>query len=235
MAHPPGSQRASAESCYPRIPLTDRRPDDDPSPASTFLGSCGAGSSSRRCEALTGSPGSRHDGSRPRPVHALCRKATAPPARSTFARPRARGPGKEEAERIAVWEYEVSGKQVLVLWFSYHRHDRSRPIIGKVTNRHRIEGQRLWGEPARYGDARKLPGRGWGKSGGDRGKERRRTLASGPVRLIWTTVPAMALDGRGGVSRRRSTGPGCAGKGATSWCGETDRVTRWSWSRRGKA
>lgn len=30
----------------------------------------------------------------------------------------------------AVWEYEVSGKQVLVQWFSYRRHDRSRPIIG---------------------------------------------------------------------------------------------------------
>ena len=30
----------------------------------------------------------------------------------------------------AVWEYEVSGKQVLVQWFSYRRFDRSRPIIG---------------------------------------------------------------------------------------------------------
>ena len=30
----------------------------------------------------------------------------------------------------AVWEYEVSGKQVLVQWFSYRRYDRSRPIIG---------------------------------------------------------------------------------------------------------
>ena len=29
-----------------------------------------------------------------------------------------------------VWEYEVSGKQVLVQWFSYRRCDRSRPIIG---------------------------------------------------------------------------------------------------------
>jgi hypothetical protein len=35
-------------------------------------------------------------------------------------------------ERVppAVWEYEVSGKQVLVQWFSYRRRDRSRPIIG---------------------------------------------------------------------------------------------------------
>ena len=30
----------------------------------------------------------------------------------------------------AVWAYEVSGKQVLVQWFSYRRRDRSRPIIG---------------------------------------------------------------------------------------------------------
>jgi hypothetical protein len=30
----------------------------------------------------------------------------------------------------AVWDYEVSGKQVLLQWFSYRRRDRSRPIIG---------------------------------------------------------------------------------------------------------
>ncbi len=30
----------------------------------------------------------------------------------------------------AVWDYEVSGKQVLRHWFSYRRLDRSRPIIG---------------------------------------------------------------------------------------------------------
>ena len=30
----------------------------------------------------------------------------------------------------AVWEYEVSGKQVLAQWFSYRRRDRSRPLIG---------------------------------------------------------------------------------------------------------
>ncbi len=30
----------------------------------------------------------------------------------------------------AVWSYEVSGKQVLVHWFSYRKRDRSRPIIG---------------------------------------------------------------------------------------------------------
>lgn len=30
----------------------------------------------------------------------------------------------------AVWHYEVSGKQVLVQWFSYRRKNRERPIIG---------------------------------------------------------------------------------------------------------
>jgi Type ISP C-terminal specificity domain/N-6 DNA Methylase len=30
----------------------------------------------------------------------------------------------------AVWEYEVSGKQVLVQWFSYRKKHRERPIIG---------------------------------------------------------------------------------------------------------
>ena len=30
----------------------------------------------------------------------------------------------------AVWNYEVSGKQVLLQWFSYRKKDRERPIIG---------------------------------------------------------------------------------------------------------
>jgi hypothetical protein len=30
----------------------------------------------------------------------------------------------------AVWHYEVSGKQVLVQWFSYRRKTRDKPIIG---------------------------------------------------------------------------------------------------------
>lgn len=29
-----------------------------------------------------------------------------------------------------VWEYEVSGKNVLRQWFSYRKRDRSRPVIG---------------------------------------------------------------------------------------------------------
>ena len=31
---------------------------------------------------------------------------------------------------LEVWAYEVSGKQVLVQWFSSRRRDRSRPVIG---------------------------------------------------------------------------------------------------------
>ena len=30
-----------------------------------------------------------------------------------------------------VWRYEVSGKQVLVQWFSYRKKDRTRPVIGE--------------------------------------------------------------------------------------------------------
>jgi hypothetical protein len=30
----------------------------------------------------------------------------------------------------AVWSYEVSGKQVLLQWFSYRKANRERPIIG---------------------------------------------------------------------------------------------------------
>lgn len=29
-----------------------------------------------------------------------------------------------------MWNYEVSGKQVLLHWFSYRKKDRERPIIG---------------------------------------------------------------------------------------------------------
>ncbi len=31
---------------------------------------------------------------------------------------------------LPVWQYEVSGKQVLVQWFSYRKKNRERPIIG---------------------------------------------------------------------------------------------------------
>ncbi len=40
------------------------------------------------------------------------------------------GDGFVDSVSRAVWEYEVSGKQVLAQWFSYRRLDRSRPIIG---------------------------------------------------------------------------------------------------------
>ena len=40
------------------------------------------------------------------------------------------GDGFVDNVQPAVWRYEVSGKQVLVQWFSYRRLDRSRPIIG---------------------------------------------------------------------------------------------------------
>ena len=39
----------------------------------------------------------------------------------------------------AAWEYEVSGKQVLVQWFSYRRRDRARPIIGDRRQPSRLE------------------------------------------------------------------------------------------------
>jgi hypothetical protein len=40
--------------------------------------------------------------------------------------------GKGYVENVdpAVWKYEVSGKQVLIQWFSYRKKDRERPIIG---------------------------------------------------------------------------------------------------------
>ncbi len=40
------------------------------------------------------------------------------------------GAGYVDNVTKAMWEYEVSGKQVLWHWFSYRKADRSRPIIG---------------------------------------------------------------------------------------------------------
>jgi hypothetical protein len=40
------------------------------------------------------------------------------------------GSGYVENVPPAVWRYEVSGKQVLMQWFSYRRKNRERPIIG---------------------------------------------------------------------------------------------------------
>ena len=40
------------------------------------------------------------------------------------------GQGYVERVELAMWSYEVSGKQVLLQWFSYRKKDRERPIIG---------------------------------------------------------------------------------------------------------
>lgn len=40
------------------------------------------------------------------------------------------GSGFVENVEPEVWKYEVSGKQVLLHWFSYRKRDRNRPIIG---------------------------------------------------------------------------------------------------------
>ena len=40
------------------------------------------------------------------------------------------GAGHIDNVSKAMWDYEVSGKQVLWHWFSYRKADRSRPIIG---------------------------------------------------------------------------------------------------------
>ena len=40
------------------------------------------------------------------------------------------GKGYVENVTQAMWEYEVSGKQVVRQWFSYRKRDRTRPIIG---------------------------------------------------------------------------------------------------------
>jgi len=40
------------------------------------------------------------------------------------------GTGCVENVEPAVWNYEVSGKQVLLQWFSYRKQNRERPLIG---------------------------------------------------------------------------------------------------------
>src|ERR1019366_6738671 len=40
------------------------------------------------------------------------------------------GQGYVEHVEPAMWNYEVSGKQVLLQWFSYRKANRERPIIG---------------------------------------------------------------------------------------------------------
>ncbi len=62
-------------------------------------------------------------------------QAAIPPDADTLAYDAAQqrllvGSGFIEHVPPAVWRYEVSGKQVLVQWFSYRRKTRARPIIG---------------------------------------------------------------------------------------------------------
>jgi hypothetical protein len=40
------------------------------------------------------------------------------------------GHGYVENVEPAMWSYEISGKQVLLQWFSYRKANRERPIIG---------------------------------------------------------------------------------------------------------
>jgi Type ISP C-terminal specificity domain len=40
------------------------------------------------------------------------------------------GQGYVDNVEPGIWNYEVSGKQVLLQWFSYRKADRERPIIG---------------------------------------------------------------------------------------------------------
>ena len=60
------------------------------------------------------------------------------------------------------------------------------------------------GELARYGEARKLPGRGEGKSGGDRGKETGLTLGG-----LWACPvdPDYSVSDGGGWARRSQQTP----------------------------
>ena len=60
------------------------------------------------------------------------------------------GRGFVENVAPAVWAYEVSGKQVLVQWFSYRRRDRSRPVLGDRRQPSALEGVRPEGWLAEY-------------------------------------------------------------------------------------
>ena len=60
------------------------------------------------------------------------------------------GDGFVDNVQPAVWRYEVSGKQVLVQWFSCRRLDRSRPIIGDRRPPSALEKIQPDGWPAEY-------------------------------------------------------------------------------------
>jgi hypothetical protein len=52
------------------------------------------------------------------------------------------GSGYIENVEPAVWRYEVSGKQVLLQWFSYRKKNRERPIIGDRRPPSKLEEER---------------------------------------------------------------------------------------------
>lgn len=60
------------------------------------------------------------------------------------------GRGYVDNVREDVWTYEVSGKQVLIQWFSYRKLDRSRPMIGDRREPSQLEGLQPEGWPSEY-------------------------------------------------------------------------------------
>ena len=60
------------------------------------------------------------------------------------------GGGFIENVRPTMWSYEVSGKQVLVQWFSNRRRDRSKPIIGTRREPSRLHWIQPESWPAEY-------------------------------------------------------------------------------------
>ena len=60
------------------------------------------------------------------------------------------GEGRIEHVTKAMWEYEVSGKQVLTQWFSYRKKDRDRPMIGDRRPPSKLGDIQPEGWPAEY-------------------------------------------------------------------------------------
>jgi hypothetical protein len=60
------------------------------------------------------------------------------------------GTGYIENVTKEMWDYEVSGKQIIRNWFSYRKRDRSRPIIGDRRPPSPLEGIQPTSWPAEY-------------------------------------------------------------------------------------
>jgi hypothetical protein len=60
------------------------------------------------------------------------------------------GDGRIERVTRAIWEYEVSGKQVLTQWFSYRKKDRKRPMMGDRRAPSKLGEIQPVGWPAEY-------------------------------------------------------------------------------------